>query len=127
MAYFTIRPVTYEPQLGILTAVIEIQMTQFTLDELRCSLQHQEPCALLCELNPLKTTLINQAGHLCRVTLRHYQEADLLSSFVVPVNISVVHSPLVAIPVDSIISKLMLISVSDSHYCVVQPNIMERH
>ena len=86
-----------------------------------------EPCALLRELYPLETTLINQGGHPCRVSLKHYQEADLLSSFIIPVNLSVVHSPLIAVPVDNIISKLVLISVSDSHYCVVQPNNMERH
>ena len=86
-----------------------------------------EPYALLRELNPLDTTIINQAGHPCRTSLLHYQEADLLSMYIVPVNISTELSPLTAVSVNNIVSKLVLVSVSNRHYCIVQPNSIERH
>lgn len=86
-----------------------------------------KPYALLRELNPLDTTIINQAGHPCRTSLLHYQEADLLSMYIVPVTIQTEHSPLIAVSVDNIVSKLVLVSVSNRHYSIVQPNNFERH
>lgn len=88
------------------------------------------PCALLREMYPSDTSLLNQAGHPCRTSLSHYVEADLLSSYIVPINNrspNTSTSPLLAVPLIYIMSKLVVISVSDQHYCILQPNHMERH
>lgn len=85
------------------------------------------PCALLRQLYPSDPSLMNQAGHPCRASLTHCLEADLLSSYIVPVSISTDLSPLLAVPLNSITSKLVVVSVLDNHYCILQPNHMERH
>ena len=84
------------------------------------------PCALLCQLYPSNPSLMNQAGHCCRSSLPHYFEADLLCSYIVPVSISTDTSPLLTVPLNSVTSKLV-VSVSDNHYCISQPNHTERH
>lgn len=84
-------------------------------------------CAFIRELQPLPISLMGKAGHPCRRVLQQYQHADLLSSYVIPINMSTIDSPLIAVPIDSIISKLCIIPVVDCHYCVIQPNNIERH
>ncbi len=85
------------------------------------------PHAFVRQVHPLITSLINQAGHPCRPSLTHYQQADLLNSYIVPVDLSSDGCQLFAVPVECIISKVVIISVLDNHYCVVQPNNIERH
>ena len=85
------------------------------------------PHALLRLMTPSQTTLINKAGHPCRSCLIPYQQVDLLDSFIVPVVLPTSQCPLQFIPVDHILSKVVLVSVFDCHYCVIQPNTIERH
>lgn len=85
------------------------------------------PSAFIRQMEPLSTTLINRAGHPCRNSLIKYRSADLLSSYIVPVQMCTDHSPLHVIPIDSITLKVCIISDCNNHYCVVQPNSTERH
>lgn len=85
------------------------------------------PCAFIRGLKTLETTLINRAGHPCRTPLIDYQQADLLNLYITPVQLSTDLGQLLAVPIDSIICKAIVISVSGSHYCIVQPNNFERH
>ena len=84
------------------------------------------PHAFVRPLCPLGTSMLTQAGHPCRSSLAIYQRIDLLSTYIVPV-LSTTSSPLIAVSVDCIISKIVTVSVLDKHYCVVQPNNIERH
>lgn len=65
------------------------------------------PCVLIRQLQQISTSLLEKAGHPCRSSLVEYQGADLLSSYIVPVNnITIVdHSSPTAVSIDSIISK----------------------
>ena len=110
----------------ILTVVIGTAQTIPSIsDKYSFLLVLQNHTHLYVRLNPLDTTMMNQAGHPCRTSHLHYQEADLLSMYIVPVDISTELSPLRAVSVNNIMSKLVLVSVSDRHYCVVQPNRIE--
>ena len=85
-------------------------------------------CAFIRELQTLLTSLMEKAGHPCRTTLQRYRNADLLSSYVIPIDLSTVdHSPLTVVPIERISSKVCVIPVRDSHYCIIQPNNIERH
>lgn len=84
-------------------------------------------CAFVREVKTLQPTLINAAGHPCRTTLNCYQQADLLNSYITPVEISTGTDQLLAVPLDSIICKAVIVTVSGIHYCLVQPNNIERH
>ena len=66
--------------------------------------------------------MLTQAGHPCRSSLAIYQQIDLLSAYIVPVNLSTSSSSLFLL-----IAKVVTVSVLDKHYCVVQPNNIERH
>ena len=85
------------------------------------------PCALVRQLQPLSTSLINKAGHPCRTSLLYYQQADLLNSYIIPVNSLPDHCSLKVVSIGCIISKVVLVSVLGDNYCVVQPNNIERH
>lgn len=87
-----------------------------------------KPCAFIRKLEPLATSLMEKSGHPCRRVLKQYQDADLLSSYIVPVDISSVdHNSLTVVPIDSIISKVCVIPVGNICYCIIQPNNIERH
>ena len=86
-----------------------------------------KPCALIRQFQHLDMTLANQVGHPCRDTLIPYVNVDLLNSYIVPININAEHCQLEAIPLECVISKVMMVSVMDRHYCVIQPNNTERH
>ena len=87
-----------------------------------------KPAALLRKLEPLTTSLINQAGHPCRPSLSLYQEIDLLSSFIIPVQLPSARSILLSIPLDEyVFSKAVLVSASGTDYAVSMPNPFERH
>ena len=105
----------YEDNIGN-TSFGKIELTSTT-----------QPSALIRQLKPLQTTLMTMAGHPCRTSLNSYQDADLLSSFITPVDLSTDLNQLLAVPIDSIVSKAVLISVSGYHYCIIQPNNIERH
>jgi hypothetical protein len=83
-----------------------------------------KPCAFIRQLTAPPTTLINEAGHPCRTCLTYYQQVDLLDSYITPVKVS---TNLSAVPIDSIISKAVIISVSQRQYCIVHPNNIEHH
>ena len=85
------------------------------------------PYALVRRLQPSSISLINKAGHPCRTSLRNYQQIDLLSSYIIPLDPYTDHCQLVAVPVSCIISKVLIISVSGNRYCILQPNNIERH
>ena len=85
------------------------------------------PHAFVRPICPLGVSMLTQAGHPCRSSLAIYQQIDLLSAYIVPVNLSTNCSPLIAVSIDCIISKVVTVSVLDKHYCVVQPNNVERH
>lgn len=82
--------------------------------------------ALVRQLKPSGGSIMSKAGNPCRSQLAVYQQVDLLNSYIVPVTISS-SSQLIAIPIDCIISKVIIISTSGNHYCVIQPNKTERH
>ncbi|SMN01058.1 hypothetical protein SPONN_2176 [uncultured Candidatus Thioglobus sp.] len=82
--------------------------------------------ALVRKFNPVGQSLLIKAGNPCRPQLAVYQQMDLLGSYIVPIDESNC-SQLIAVPIDRIISKVVLISTSGKHYCVVQPNKIERH
>lgn len=55
-----------------------------------------------------------------------YQQVDLLSSYIVPVPLPSLSSPLVSVPLDQCdFSKAVFVSVSDVCYAIVQPNSVE--
>lgn len=85
------------------------------------------PCVFLRQLKQLGATLISKAGHPCRASLSVYANADLLSSYIVPVTLSTDLCPLMVIDISDILSKVVLVSVCNNHYCIIQPNSIERH
>ncbi len=85
------------------------------------------PTALIRELQPTEESLIQQAGHPCRSTLVVYQEVDLLSSFIAPINKPTRSSPLKAIPIERILGKAVIINSTSHSYVIAQPNNYERH
>lgn len=84
------------------------------------------PFVFIRQVQQSATSLIQRAGHPCRVSLLKYQTVDMLGSFIISIDLSA-NRPLVAIPIDSIISKVCVVSVCDSKYFIVQPNNIERH
>ena len=86
-----------------------------------------KPYAFIRQIRVLERSLIFQAGHPCRVSLNKYQEADLLRSYILPVNLSTTDCQLLAVPIDSIISKVVVVSVFENSYCIMQPNTVEHH
>ena len=79
------------------------------------------------QLRPLGTSILAEAAYPCRSSLAIYQQIDSLNTYIVLVNISTDCCDLIAVPIDCIISKVVTISISENHYCVVQPNNNERH
>ena len=85
------------------------------------------PCALIQQLKPLNPSLLNRAGHPCRDVLSACQQRDLLGTFMFPVKLPTKHSPIVAVPISHILSKVVIVSTSTDNYCIIQPNSIERH
>ena len=79
------------------------------------------PCALIRQLVTSPESLLDKAGHPCRTL---YHQVDLLNSYIVPVEVS---NNLSLIPIESITTKAVFISVPPSQYCIVHPNKIERH
>ena len=83
------------------------------------------PSILLRQLQPEERSLLQEAGHPCRPQLAIYQRVDLLNSYVVPVIIPTSSTP---VSLDQcILSKAVIVSVSDKHYVIPQPNNIEYH
>lgn len=61
------------------------------------------PCAFVRQLEQLGTSLTSRAGHPCRSSLTQYVNADLLSSYIVPINFSTETCPLLVVAIDDII------------------------
>lgn len=70
------------------------------------------------------TSLMTRAGNPCRSSLLQYKEVDLLSSYIVPVDLT---EQLIVVPIKSIISKVFVVVRDKQLYCIVQPNTFERH
>lgn len=86
------------------------------------------PSALLRKLQPEDKSLINEAGHPCRPQLTLYREVDLLSSYIIPIAIPTSSTPLISVSLDQcVLSKAVVVSVSDKHYAIAQPNNVEYH
>jgi len=85
------------------------------------------PHAFVRRLHPLDTSLSNLAGPPCRSILSQYQQVDLLSNYIIPVKLPTHHDQLSAVAVENILSKVVMISGSERHYCIVQPNNVEYH
>ena len=83
--------------------------------------------ALIRQLKQQHVSLLAMAGNPCRPSLAIYQEVDLLDAYITSVDLSVDNCPLISVPLSSLISKAVLISVSEKHFCIVQPNNIERH
>ena len=56
--------------------------------------------AFIRQIRVLERSYYFQAGHPCRVSLNKYQEADLLRSYILPVNLSTTDCQLLAVPID---------------------------
>jgi hypothetical protein len=105
-----------------------LQVTLSHLEGLNSSYCHQGPSALLRKLQPADKSLINEAGHPCRPQLTLYRQVDLLSSYIVPIVIPTSSTPLISISLDQcVLSKAVIVSVSDKHYAIAQPNNVEYH
>ena len=86
------------------------------------------PSILLRQLQPEEQSLLQEAGHPCRPQLAIYQQVDLLNSYIVPVIIPTSSTPLMSVSLDQcILSKAVIVSVSDKHYVISQPNNIEYH
>ena len=68
--------------------------------------------AFIRQLEQLKTSLI-KVKLVTHAALRTYANADLLNSYMVPVNLSTDHCQLMAVQIDDIVSKMVLVSSSD--------------
>ena len=104
----------------------------FEIDRLKCFGQihlfvyRPIPYALIRQLQPMTDSISIQAGHPCQPSFAPYQEADVLKPYILPVSLS--HSNLlIAVPLKSIISKVVHIKVENKHYCIIEPNIVEYH
>ena len=82
--------------------------------------------ALVREVSRTNVAIMDEAGHPCRDSLDVYKQANILGSFIVQILPANDQGRLLAIPIEDI-SKVVLLSVSNKHYCIVQPNNIERH
>ncbi len=89
--------------------------------------QSPNRCALVRELKVVPMTLIKMAGHPCRSLLLKYQDADLINLYIKHIDLTTNATELSSVPISLIISKIVILSVSNNHYCVIQPNHIERH
>lgn len=84
------------------------------------------PQALIRPFLQSSQTLLTQAGPPCRPSLALYKDVDLLNSFISIVE-EVSTAPLVAVPVDNIQRKVILVKNELTSYVVKQPNNFEHH
>jgi len=100
--------------------------TSYSFGQIQLFVLTPSPCALVKKLESVSQTIMNQAGHPCRPSLMEYKEADLLHQYIVPVKFPTVVE-LCAIPLHHIISKAVIIKMTDKQYCILQPNTIEYH
>lgn len=72
------------------------------------------------------TQTLTRAGPPCRPSLALYKEGDLLNSFILIVE-EVSTAPLVAVPVNNIQGKVIVVKNELTSYVVKQPNNFEHH
>ena len=84
------------------------------------------PCALIRKIHIAQTSLLNLAGYPSRPSLLAYRQVDLLSHHIAPVDLSVT-TPLVAVPLENVLSKVVFVNAFDLSCCIMQPNTIERH
>ena len=82
-------------------------------------------CALVRELMPLATSIMDQAGPTCRTVLTTHRNSGLLNSYIIPISHS--SSTLASIPLKNIISKPVVIVTGSCKYVIMQPNQYEHH
>ena len=78
-------------------------------------------------IDSTETSLFDHVGPPCRPQLAQYQDADILSQYIVPVSLPTEHTPLTIIPITSIVSKINITSNQHNHFCIMQPNNFEQH
>lgn len=86
-----------------------------------------EPIALVYILNQDDTTLMQQSGHPCRSQLSVYKEVDYLSTIITTLLIPAVRSNLMAVKIENICGKPVIVHTANSTYLINQPNFYERH
>lgn len=87
-------------------------------------IKHPQPLVLLNCYKKLDQSITKSAGNPCRSSLSRYQEIDLLDSYIMPVELD---RTLIAVPITSIISKIVIVCQENKLFCVIQPNSFERH
>ena len=58
--------------------------------------------------------------------LQIYKEVDLLNAYIVPVDLTI-EQPLLAIDFEYIHSKVVCLTLSGSHNCIVQPILIQHN
>ena len=84
------------------------------------------PCALIRKIHIAQTSLLNLAGYPSRPSLLAYRQVDLLRHHIAPVDLSVT-TPLVAVPLENVLSKVVFVNAFGLSCCIMQPNTIERH
>ena len=83
-------------------------------------------CVLVRKLKTRDRSIINLAGHPCRRSLISYQKSDLINNYITSVDIDTHNCDLFAIPIENIICKVMVVSIDNNHFCIIQPKNTER-
>ena len=83
--------------------------------------------ALVRLMRVTNTTVLNLGGNPCRRELDMYREANLLNRHIIPVHLPSRGDTLSPVPINNIVSKVVIVSASSNHFCIKQPNQFERH
>ena len=82
-----------------------------------------DPVALVNVLHQIAESLLNKAEHPCRPSLLPYKEAKLLGKYIIQIDHT--SSPLLAVKLQNILGKTVLIQSDTVNYVVFQLNIFE--
>ena len=86
----------------------------------------QVPSALIYQYQ-LNSTVMQEAGHSCRSVLEPYKEVDLLSCFIHLCKEPPLSSALLAVNIERILAKAILIKTLARSFLISNPNNFERH
>ena len=75
----------------------------------------------------LNSTVMQEAGHSCRSVLEPYKEVDLLSCFIHLCKEPPLSSALLAVNIERILAKAILIKTLTRNFLISNPNNFERH
>ena len=84
------------------------------------------PKALVRVFHQPAQTLLNQAGPPCRPSLAVYKDVDLLNSYISVVE-AISTAPLLAVSIENIQGKVVLVKNEVTTYAIKQPNQFEHH